>query len=295
MKKIVVTGANGFIGRRILQHLSAKGRCEAYGFSLNADKWPGKGYKFIRADITDMRAMKENLYGIRPDVVINTAALSVVDYCEAHQREAYTVNTSAVKQLAQTCTELNSRLIHLSTDFVFDGNTGKPYTEGDSPDPVNYYGQTKWLGEKEVASHCSNWAIARVVLVYGKTLPGQHGNIVQLVRSKLEKKEPVKVVTDQYRTPVWVEDVVQGVDLLSGNGNLNGIYHICGRECLSIADIAYRTAGFFNLDPSLIIPVTTEEMNEQTPRPRFSCLSIAKAQKDLNYTPHILEEGMSEW
>lgn len=291
--KIAVIGANGFTGRRILRSLALHKEHSIYGISLNADQWPSEGYHFIEADITGLENMANVLERISPDMVINTAALSVADYCERNQKEAYMVNVAAVEHLAVCCERLGARLIHLSTDFVFDGKQHAFYTEEDQPNPVNYYGYTKWKGEQAVAENCSNWAIGRVVLVYGQPFPGQHNNIAYLVKSKLENNETVRVVADQWRTLSWVEDVVQGIKLLAFSSH-NGIYHICGNECLSIAQIAYRVAGCFGLDSSLIIPVATEEMKETVNRPKYSCLSIDKACRELGYKPHSLEAGLGE-
>ena len=230
---------------------------------------------------------------IRPDVVINGSALSVPDYCESHHEEAYAANVLAVENIARCCEKAGSRFIHLSTDFVFDGKKAELYTETDTPAPVNYYGISKYQGEQAVTANCSNYANVRVVVVYGKALPGQHGNILQLVKNRLRAGQEIRVVSDQYRTPTWVQDIVDGVEKLM-HISQNGIWHICGDECLSIADIAYRVADYFKLDRSLIVPVTTEEMNEATPRPRFSGLSIEKAKRILGYAPHSLEEGMAE-
>jgi len=129
------------------------------------------------------------------------------------------------------------------------------------------------------------------VVVYGKALPGQHGNILQLVANRLRNGETIRVVSDQWRTPTFVGDISVGVEKLMFH-TANGIYHICGSECLTIAEIAYRVADFLKLDRSLIEPVTTEEMKEVTPRPRFSGLSIEKAKAEIGYTPRTLEEGM---
>ncbi len=293
MKKIVVIGANGFTGRRLLQQLAGQEGYEVYGVSLNADRWPTAGYRFVTADITVYAAISSLLGEIRPDAVVNTSALSVPDYCELHHDEAYAVNVSAVEHLAACCARLQSRFIHLSTDFVFSGHEDRLYTEDDLPAPVNYYGHTKWLGEQAALAACSNAAVARVVVVYGRALPGQHGNIFQLVKTRLEAGQPIRVVSDQWRTPTWVDDVATGLrQLLPFSGT--GLYHLCGDECLTIADIAYRVAGFFHLDHSLIQPVTTAEMNEATPRPLHSGLSNRKACRDFSFRPHSLVEGMRE-
>ncbi len=294
MKKVLVIGANGFTGRRLLQTLTRSGQYDVYGCSLHADRWPEAGYRFVEADLTDHAAIGRLLDTIRPDAVVNTSAQSVPDYCETHQEEAYAVNVSAVENLARCCDALECRLIHLSTDFVFAGDRRQLYTEDDAAVPVNYYGMTKLQGEEAVAATCHNYAIARVVVVYGQALPGQHGNIIQLVRSRLMNGEPIRVVSDQWRTPTWVEDIATGLEqLIRFDGN--GVYHLCGDECLSIAEIAFRVADAFGLDRTLIQPVTTEEMNETTLRPRFSGLSNARARRDFGFRPHTLEEGMKEF
>ena len=291
--KTLIIGANGFTGRRILQSLSRQGIYELTGCSLHEDILPGNNYRFVQADMNNHPAIDRLIAEIRPDVVINGSALSVPDYCELHHEEAYAANVLAVENIARCCERAGSRFIHLSTDFVFDGKKAELYTETDTPAPVNYYGISKYQGEQAVAANCSNYANVRVVVVYGKALPVQHGNILQLVKNRLQAGQEIRVVSDQYRTPTWVQDIADGVEKLM-HISQNGIWHICGDECLSIADIAYRVADYFKLDRSLIVPVTTEEMNEATPRPRFSGLSIEKAKRILGYAPHSLEEGMAE-
>lgn len=290
MKNILIIGANGFAGRRILDDLLPL-QYNITGCSLHGDISPKDGYNFIKADITDPLQVKKVFEATHPDIVINASALSVPDYCEQHKEEAYKTNVTAVEYLTEYCNIYNSRFIHLSTDFVFNGESKVLYSEEDIPAPVNYYGETKYQGERLIEANSRNYAIARVVIIYGKSLAGQHGNIVQLIANKLGNGEPVKVVSDQWRTPTYVGDVSQGIIKLIKHPS-NGIYHICGAECMSIADIAFRVAGFLKLDHSLIHPVTTAEMNEATPRPHFSGLSIEKAKNELNYTPHTLEEGM---
>ena len=293
MKNIIIIGANGFTGRQILNDLSSKAQYKVTGCSLHPDIRPGGKHTFVRVDINDYPAVEALFDHVCPDVVINCSALSVPDYCEQHHEEAYAINVAAVENLAHCCGHQGSRFIHLSTDFVFDGKSDRLYTEEDTPAPLNYYGQTKYQGEQAVARICRNYAVVRVVVVYGKALPGQHGNILQLVKNRLEAGQEIRVVSDQYRTPTWVADIADGVERLVHSGN-SGIYHICGAEHLSIAEMAYRVADYFGLDRSLIHPVTTEEMKETTPRPRYSGLSIEKAKRDLGYRPHTLEEGLKE-
>lgn len=292
MKNILIIGANGFTGRRLLTDYAGKPHYNVVGCSLHEDIRRGENYRFSQIDIRNESAVQALFDEVRPDAVINTSALSVPDYCETHHQEAFATNVTAVEMLAQACERYKSRFIHLSTDFVFDGHSDRLYTEEDEARPVNYYGVTKLEGERRVAACCGNYAIVRVVVVYGKALPGQHGNILQLVANRLRSGEEIRVVSDQWRTPTYVGDISMGIDRLIDHP-ANGIYHICGGECLTIAEIAYRVADYLKLDRSLICPVTTEEMQETTPRPRFSGLSIEKAQRELGYVPHSLEEGMN--
>lgn len=291
-KRILVIGANGFTGRRIVNDLSRSGRYTVTACSLHDDIVPGSGnYRFIRADIRRPEEQDALFEEADPQAVINASALSVPDYCEMHHEEADRMNTDAVRLLAERCEAHAARLIHLSTDFVFNGAATRLYTEEDTPGPVNYYGITKLKGERQVSGACSSYAIARVAVVYGTALPGQHGNILQLIADRLRENREIRVVSDQWRTPTYVGDVSQGIERLIDHPG-NGLYHICGPECLTIADIAYRVADILGLDSSLILPVTTLQMEEATPRPRFSGLSIEKACRELGYRPHTLEEGI---
>ena len=290
--KIIILGANGFIGRRILNRLYPNHQVLAC--SLHPDILPEEGYRFETIDMLDYSAMTTLLNDFQPEVMINASALSVVDYCEQHQEEAYAMNVTAVKHLAEYSRDHSCRLIHLSTDFVFDGTSSIAYTETDTPNPVNYYGKTKRWSEEVIGQLCTDYAIVRVEVVYGKPLPKQHGNIVHLVKNRLENGQSLRVVSDQFRSPTWVEDIACAIEQLLSNQH-QGIYHICGGETLSVAEIAYRAAKYFNLDTSLIEPITTEAMNEATPRPPFTPMSVEKAQQELGYQPSALEEGFKEW
>lgn len=290
--KIMILGANGFTGRRILKRLAPNHQVMAC--SLHPDILSEEDYQFQTLNMVDTDATDTLLKDFQPEVIINASALSVVDYCEQHPEEAYALNVSTVKHLAEYSQANSCRLIHLSTDFVFDGTASEPYKETDSPNPVNYYGKTKRWSEEAIEETCTNYAIARVEVVYGKPFPGQHGNIVHLVKSRLGNGQGIRVVSDQFRSPTWVEDIARAIESLLSEKH-QGIYHICGRETLSVADIAYRTAKYFGLDTSLIQTVTTEEMNEATPRPLFSPMSTEKAFREFGYQPSKLEEGLIEW
>ena len=272
--RILILGANGFVGRRILQQLAQCDNHSLTASSLRPDLCPGPGYEFVETDMCCPEALTSLFERCRPEVVINAAALSVVDYCEQHPDEALRMNTTAVEWLAQRCAESGCRLLHLSTDFVF-------------------YGKTKWLAEQAIVRHTANHAILRVEVVYGRPLAGQHGNIALLVKQRLEQGQAMRVASDQWRTPTFVGDICQAVEALLSPTHC-GTFHIAGSEQMSIAELALRTARHFGLDTSLLEPMATATMQEATPRPQATPLSIEKARQAFGYAPHTLEEGLRE-
>ncbi len=292
MLPILITGANGFIGRRLLDDLSSRPHYEVTGCSLHDDLCPrADAYRFLQTDIRDICAVEKLFQEICPAVTIHTAALSATEYCETHRREADRLNIEATAILAACCRRYGSRLIHLSTDFVFDGTATHLYRENDEPQPVNYYGETKLKSERLAASLCPDHAIVRVEVVYGTPLPGQHGNIAQLVANRIRNNEEIFVVSDQLRTPTYVGDVSQGIERLIESSR-RGIYHLCGKDEVSIADMAYRVADVLGEGHSLIRPQTTATLPDKTPRPLRTGMSIEKACRELGYRPLSLEEGL---
>lgn len=291
--RILILGANGFVGRRLLLHLAHSNCHHLLACSRHTDLCPSAGYEFAEVDMCCPDSFGPVLEAFRPEVVINAAALSVVDFCEQHRDEALRVNTTAVEWLAHRCTALNCRLLHLSTDFVFDGSKGTPYVEDDAPCPVNWYGHTKWLAEQTIAEHSHNHAILRVEVVYGRPLAGQHGNIALLVKQRLEQGLSMRVATDQWRTPTCVADICCAVEALLPYDH-QGIFHIAGGEQMSIAELAERTARFFGLDTTLLQPTPTQQMQESTPRPQATPLCTDKAMQTFGYAPRTLEEGLQE-
>lgn len=293
MKRILVTGANGFTGREILRFFSGKKEFHTSGFSLHSDIMKSDGYTFFSGDMCQPGVLRELFLNLSPDIVINCSAISVPDYCQENREEAYNCNTRAVEVLANLCNIHSAKLIHLSTDFVFSGQASTPYSELDIPGPVNYYGKTKLWGEQAIEEYANDYVIARVELIYGNNLPGQHGNIVRLVESRLNRGESIKVVNDQWRTPTYVGDIAKATELFINN-NATGLFHISGKDVLSIYDIAVKTARFLNLPESLIEPVTTLQMGERVQRPAYSALDISKARDILGYEPVSFEEGLAK-
>jgi dTDP-4-dehydrorhamnose reductase len=227
----------------------------------------------------------------RPDVVINTAAMTHVDHCEQQKKECWRQNVDAVANLISACQTTDSFLIHISTDFIFDGKNG-PYLEEAEPNPLSYYGESKLASEKLLQASTIKWAIVRTVLVYGVVHDMSRSNIILWVRENLRNGKSIQVVNDQWRTPTLAEDLAEGCILIA-NKRAQGIYNISGEELLTPYDIAVQTADFFNLDKSLIKEVDGSVFKQPAVRPAKTGFVLTKAKKQLGYSPHSFLQGLS--
>lgn len=226
----------------------------------------------------------------KPDAIIHTAAMTNVDTSEADQQLCYQLNVNATENLVSLCEEHHIHFIHLSTDFIFDGANG-PYIETDAPNPLSYYGKTKLLAELAVKKSKVNWTILRTVLVYGITRDMSRSNIVLWAKGALEKGAPINVVNDQWRTPTFAEDLAEAC-LLAVEKNAEGVYHISGKDYMSIADLVRKVADYWLLDQSLIQEISSAGLNQKAKRPAKTGFVLNKAIEDLKYNPHSFEEGL---
>jgi len=281
-KIVLVTGSRGFIGRKI---------ADAFKETPGVRLVEAPGHETV--DLTDGDALKGFLSSVNPDIVINSAAVSVMSLCESDPKYAQRLNTGAVEIMAGWCARTGSRLIQISTDTVFGGQEKVFHKEEDAVSPPNVYGRTKAEAEKLIERLCSNYAIVRVVLVYGDPLPGQHGNFVRLVMDKLANGQTINAVNDQWRTPTYVLDVAKAVKQLSGI-NENGIWHVCGQECFSIYELALAVAEHCGLDKNLITPTSTQDQDCGFARPKYGLLDISKAQRTLGFVPTPLAEAIKQ-
>jgi len=227
----------------------------------------------------------------KPTVVINTAAYTQVDHCEKDAAACRSLNVDAVQNLVEVCLKYNTKLIHLSTDFVFDGEKGN-YVETDVPNPLSVYAKSKFDAENLVIhSGLKNWVVARTMIIYGVTENMSRSNVVLWAKSSLEKGEVINVVDDQFRAPTLAEDLAVGCLLLIEN-DANGIYHLSGPERFSILELVKNVADYFGLDQALIRSISTASLNQAAKRPPITGFDISKAIRDLNYQPRTFSEGL---
>jgi len=288
---ILVTGANGFLGHYLIDQLLQKEHI-VIATGLGACRLPFNdrgNFIYAPMDFTDAARVKIVFEEYQPNAVIHAGAMCKPDDCELQQELAYKVNVAATVNLLMESKQWDSNFLYVSTDFIFDGNKGM-YSEEDVPDPVNYYGFTKWQAEKAVMQYEGNWAIARTVLVYGKPLAGR-SNILTVVKEKLEKGEGYKVVSDQVRTPTYVEDLAAGIILMIEK-KVGGIFHLSGPDILTPFDMACKTADLLQLDKALLTNVTAATFSQPAQRPLKTGFRIDKAKKELGFEPIPFDEGL---
>lgn len=291
MRKILVTGSNGLVGQKLVEILSRDNNIEIIASSKNPDRNPGNTfYKFELLDITDKASIEYLFSKHQPEIVINCAAITQADYCEENKTECWNTNVEAVKYLCDASNKYSTKLIHLSSDFVFNGIRGY-YKEEDSPDPVSFYGLSKWEAEKTVMEYANKWSIVRTILVYGVLKNPSRSNLLLWVIKNLSEKKQINVVTDQYRMPTLAEDLANAIKNIA-MGEMVGLFHISGNEQMSIYEIACRTADFFKLYSGLIKPIQSIELNEKAKRPPKTGFCLDKSYRELCFRPASFNEGL---
>jgi dTDP-4-dehydrorhamnose reductase len=289
--KILVTGSNGLLGQKLTTLLEKDQTVELIVTAARPAALPINSVPFYLLDITDPDSVNGVIGRCKPDVIINTAAMTQVDQCETQREACWKSNVEAVQHLVDASRRNNAHLIHVSTDFIFDG-TREMLDETAMPNPVNFYGESKLAGEKVILESDISWSIIRTVLVFGVTQDMSRSNIVLWVKKSLEQGKAIQVVSDQWRTPTLAEDLAMGC-FLAARKKARGIYNISGKDYLSAYDIAIRTAEFFKLDKSLIKETDSTKFTQPARRPPRTGFIIDKARRDLKYEPHSFEEGLA--
>lgn len=291
MIRILVTGSNGLLGQKLTLLLDGDPEVDVIATARGKLNYGLTRGVFEKLDVTLLPETDRVITLTKPDVVIHTAAMTQVDQCETEREKCWLNNVTAVENIVRSCEKTGAHLIHVSTDFIFDGTRG-PLKEDEKPHPLSYYGESKLAGEIIVQQSKLRWAILRTVLVYGITKDMSRSNIVLWVKKSLEEGKTINVVDDQWRTPTLAEDLAMGC-LLAAKKKATGIFHISGEEMMTPYDIAIRTADFFKLNKDLIRKTDSTQFKQPAQRPPRTGFIIEKAKRDLGYKPHTFEEGLA--
>ncbi len=294
--KVLVIGGGGQLGSKIIE--KAKDNFDVYATYMTREPSldPSRIYK---VDKTDRGGIIHFFRKLKPNIVIDTAALHSVDYCETHKQEAWAVNVEGTKNVVEACSKNRAKMVFVSTDYVFDGTKGN-YMEEEPVKPINYYGLTKLEAEKMIDQTSEDYIVARPSVIYSWVPPdrsrlqsssGKPLNFAMWLIQKLREKTPVKIVTDQYSSPTLADSLAETILRLSESDKV-GIYHTAGKTRLSRYDFALKIAQKFGLDENLISPITTDQLKQMAKRPMDSSLNVEKVERDLKTKMLIIDEAL---
>jgi len=291
MKKILITGSNGLLGQKLVELLLSAKDIQVIATARGENRLPfTEGYDYQSMDITSREQVHNVVENVKPNVIIHTAAMTNVDQCESEKDTCWSQNVSSVEYLIEACSKIDCFLLHVSTDFIFDGKSG-PYKEDAEANPISFYGWSKYAAEKQVTNSNIRWGIARTVLVYGIAHDMSRTNIILWVKKSLEDGKNIKVVTDQWRTPTLAEDLAKGCALIAGQ-EAEGIFNISGKDFLTPYEMAIMTADYFKLDKSLISQADSTTFSQPAKRPPRTGFDLSKSQQVLGYKPVSFTEGI---
>lgn len=285
--KYLVTGSAGLVGGQVVKDLSQN---ENKIFAGYHNIKPEIGEP-IQIDLTNHEKTKTALENVKPEIIIHLAALTNVDLCETEKNLAIKINAEATEVIARQANNLNSFMIYVSTDYVFDGQKGMQ-TETDEPNPVDFYGKSKLEGEKAVTNLASEWCIARLSTPYGhhprkKTFP-------VWVAQNLKAKKEISVVIDQFTSPTYVPNLSRMLIEISKR-RLSGIIHLAGATRISRFDMACLIADKLKMEKNILKKITVDEMNWNAKRPKDSSLDVSKATKLLMEKPYTVKQGLDDF
>lgn len=296
---MLITGVHGFLGQHCVRFFLDETKCDLVltarqEETLYADiKEEPRVLGYHQLDVTNRQQVKDVIQSVRPDIIVNCAAVMNVDLAEKERERAWKTNVSAIEYIAEAARKVDARILHISTDYVFDG-TKVPYMETDAPSPINYYGRTKLASENALRTSGIEHCIVRTGLLYGASERVDSNFALKVILS-LQEGEEFKAATDLYGSPTLVDDVALAVVRAAEKGK-TGLYHVCGPEMLSRYEFAYKIAKTFGLDTKLVVAVKHADLQSPTgqrvQRPMKSAFVTLKAQTDLQLRLSNVDEGL---
>ena len=285
--RLLITGSSGLLGSKITILAIDKGYDAYSGYN----KHKAMHGTPIKLDICNKQEVNKAFEKIKPQAIVHAAALTNVDKCEEDTELARKVNLEGTRNIVESSRHHDAFLVYVSTDYVFSGEKGM-YRETDKPNPINHYGLTKLEAEKIVTASTVDWCIVRPSVIYGATPAAGKINFALWVLNKLRKREPMKIITDQWVSPTLNTSLAEMI-LEIIEENLTGVYHIAGATPLNRYNFAALIAEKFQLDETLIIPVKSNEMNWLAKRPKNTSLNVDKAYKKLKHNPINIQEALN--
>jgi dTDP-4-dehydrorhamnose reductase len=288
-RKILLTGANGLLGQKTTEVFARETEHELILTDLAEKAEEPRKFAYYALDITSKEAVKQFVKEHNPDTIINAAAYTNVDGCETERELSWRVNVDAVKHLIIASRINSSKIIHVSTDYIFDGIHGG-YDENAAPNPLSFYGKAKLASENALIASGVESAIIRTMIIYGYGKNVKQNFALWLINT-LGRNEPVKIVDDQYGMPTIVDDLGLAVMKIV-EGERTGIYNVCGSEYLNRYEFALKLADVFGFDKSMIVPIKTSELQQAAARPMNSSFVLLKAETELGLKTLNVRDGL---
>jgi dTDP-4-dehydrorhamnose reductase len=291
VNRLLIIGASGFLGQYLLQHLQGFPGHQVSG-TYHTTMPQIQGCSWHQVDVTDPEQLGEVFQLTRPEVVAHLAAMADVNQCQRMPQQSTEINVRGTEYITRLCALHRAKLVFLSTEYVFSGDQGY-YREDDSPQPTTHYGQTKWEAEQAVAREAEWWSILRTSLVYGWPMAANRSNLVTRLLDSLRSGRPFYGYTDMYRSPVYVEDVVEGIIKLA-QGDYPGVHHVAGPEWMNIGEFARTVAEVFDLNQDVLMLTPTPPEEVDSPRPRRLGLDSTRTLRLLGIQPLDMVSGLKQ-
>ena len=288
--RFLVTGSNGLVGSRVCALLERQGH-EVAGVGRGPRRGGG-AYRYVEVDLTREPDVAAALASAAPEVVIHPASMTEVDACEKDPEAAFAANVTTTAAVARGARKAGAHLVHVSTDYVFDGDAG-PYDEDALPNPRGVYAVTKHMGEQAARTFVPGCAIARTAVVYGWPAAGRPNFGAWLVGA-LEKGQPVKLFEDQVVSPSFADSVAAMLVEL-GERRLGGVWNTCGGTVIDRVGFGRALCEVFGFDAKLITPTRMADLKLASPRPLRSGLKTDKVQAQLAAKPLALAEALARF
>jgi dTDP-4-dehydrorhamnose reductase len=278
--RILITGANGLLGQAVMHIFSRESDYELVQTSIEEKSYVNFGSEYIQLDITNKEDVKKMVRRYEPKIILNCAAFTDVDKCETERELCWKLNVDAIKNLIIAGRINNSKVVHYSTDYIFDGRHG-PYNEIATPNPISFYGRSKLASENALTTSGVDYAIIRTMVLFGLGL-NVKPNFALWIIDKLKSKEPVNIVDDMIGNSTISDDLAYG-SLKLIEKNCTGVYNIAGRDIESRFEFTMKLCEVFGYDKKLVRKIKTKDLNQPASRPLNSGLITLKAESELGF------------
>ena len=284
MKRLLIIGAKGMLGRDLVQILQAPGEADA------SDGFEVVGWDIDEIDIRHEDSTRSKIESLRPGIVIHLAAYTDVDGCELNKEKAFSVNGEGTKHVALAASECNAKMVYLSTDYVFDGDKREPYVESDAPHPLSVYGHSKLQGEQYVQTFVKDFLIVRTQWLYGPF--GK--NFVSSVLRQAREKNTLSIVDDQTGSPTYTVDLSRAISSLI-QSDAQGIFHVANSGLCTWYTLGQTVLKLSGLSRVKVIPISSRELGRPAVRPSYSVLGCQKFQEETGLTMRPWSEALKDY